>query len=89
MRWLTASEVAEHMLGIAPRTFHDLVAAGELDGVVTKRRGTQTRWHPEAAWYFACHGRPADSLEEAYAWAEVRPLPAVPTRGAQLVEQAS
>ena len=89
MRWLTGPEVAEHLFHLHPRTFHDMAAAGELDGIVTKRRGSQLRYHPEAAWWFACHGTPAPSIEDAYAWAEAHPMPEVPHRGARLVTEAA
>lgn len=87
MRWLTLPEVAEHLLGENPSTLRN--RRQELDGVVTKRVGRQVRYHPEAAWFFACHGRPATTLEEAYAWADVRPLPAIEDRGARLVRSGS
>lgn len=86
MRWLSLPEVAEHMLDVPTSTAKHQLAAGELDGIVTKRRGSQTRWHPEAAWFFACHGRPAETLAEAYAFAETHRLPDIPRRGAQLVD---
>lgn len=89
MRWLTLPEVAEHMLEQPLQTVYTARDRGDLDGIVTKRVGSQLRYHPEASWYFACHGEPAPSLEDAYAWADVRPLPAIPTTGAQLVQEAS
>lgn len=89
MRWLTLPEVAEHMLEQPVQTVYDARDRGDLDGIVTKRVGAQVRYHPEAAWYFACHGTPAATLEEAYDWADARPLPAIPTSGAQLVSEAS
>lgn len=87
MRWLTLREVAEHMLEHPASTVRDWRLNGELDGIVTKRVGAQLRYHPEAAWYFACHGSPAPSLEDAYAWAEAHPMPEVPHRGARLVSE--
>ena len=89
MRWLTLPEVAEHFLEQPTQTAYDARDRGDLDGIVTKRVGSQLRYHPESAWFFACHGRAAASLEEAYAWAEVRPLPAIEQRGARLVRSAS
>lgn len=89
MRWLTLTEVAEHLLDQPASTVRNQVAAGELDGLVTKRRGSQTRYHPEAAWFYACTGRTAETLDEAYEWAETHPLPEVPHgRGARLVTSA-
>lgn len=89
MRWLTLTEVAEHMLEIPASTARRRRHDGNLDGLVTKRVGAQVRYHPEAAWFYACHGRPAVDLDEAYAWAEKHPLPDIPARGAQLVEQTA
>jgi hypothetical protein len=89
MRWLTLPEVAEHMLEIPSSTARARRAAGEFEGIVTKRVGAQVRYHPEAAWFYACHGRPAGSLDEAYAWAEAHPLPDIDQRGARLVREAS
>lgn len=80
MRWLSLPEVAEHLLEQPASTVKHQAAAGELDGIVTKRRGSQVRWHPEAAWFFACHGRPAETLDEAYEWAAAHPLPEIPRR---------
>ncbi len=89
MRWLTLPEVAEHMLEQPIQTVYSARDRGDLDGLLTKRVGTQTRYHPEAAWYFACHGTPAPWLDDAYAWAETHPLPAVPHTGAQLVRESA
>ncbi len=80
MRWLTLPEVCVHLLGENPSTVRS--RRRDLDAVlVTKRVGAQLRYHPEASWFFACHGEPAPSLEDAYDWAEVRPLPSIPATG--------
>lgn len=80
MRWLTLPEIAEHMLETSTQSVYDARDRGELDGIVTKQTGAQVRYHPEAAWFFACHGRAAETLDEAYAWAEAHPLPEIPRR---------
>lgn len=75
------------MLGENPSTIRSRRSRGDFDGIVTKRVGSQVRYHPEASWFFACTGRAAASLEEAYEWAEKHPLPPIPTRGARLVSE--
>lgn len=89
MRWLTLGEVSEHMLEVPASTARNWAATGHLDGIVTKQVGAHRRYHPEAAWYFACHGEPAPSLTVAYEWAEQHPLPDIDHRGARLVSEAS
>lgn len=86
MRWLTLPEVAEHLLEVPQTTARKWLYDGLLDGVRTKQVGRQLRFHPEAAWYFACNGEAAATIDDAYAWADAHPLPDVPRRrGAVLV----
>ncbi len=87
VRWLTLPEVAEHMLEQPLQTVYTARDRGDLDGIVTKRVGSQLRYHPESAWHYACTGQAAASLDEAYAWAEKHPLPPIPRRGARLVDE--
>jgi hypothetical protein len=86
MRWLTLTEVAEHLLEEPVTTVKGMKDRGELDGIVTKARGHRTKYHPECAWYWRCTGTFAPDLDAAYEWAERHPLPDIPDgRGARLV----
>lgn len=80
-RYLRTSQAAAlvEMLGESgsTTTFEDAVKRGDFDGVITVKRGTETRWCAESLWMAHLNGNTVgcDDLATIQAFVAEFPLP--------------